>query len=85
MDLTGLQAYYQVMKDLFPTLNNRTTVPDFIEKIASEGSNGLSTGSGFYTYTPQEADAWQTAFETFSFEMSRLKNEHPPKELKDLS
>jgi 3-hydroxybutyryl-CoA dehydrogenase len=85
MDLTGLQAYYQVMKDLFPTLNNRTTVPDFIEKIASEGSNGLSTGSGFYTYTPQEAQAWQTAFETFSFEISRLKNEHPPKALKELS
>ena len=85
MDLTGLQAYYHVMKDLFPTLDNRTTVPDFVEKIASEGGNGISSGSGFYSYTPKEAQAWQTAFETFSFEISQLKNEHPPKELKDLS
>ena len=85
MDLTGLQAYYQVMKDLFPTLDNRTTVPDFVEKIASEGSNGISTGQGFYSYTPEEAQAWEVAFETFSYEIGRLKNDHPPKVLKDLS
>jgi 3-hydroxybutyryl-CoA dehydrogenase len=82
MDLTGLQAYYHVMKDLFPELDNRTTVPEFVERIAREGGNGISNGRGFYRYTPEEAKAWEEAFEAFSFDMERLKEEHPPKELK---
>jgi len=37
MDIGGLQAYYHVMKDLFPTLNNQITVPALIEDIAMNG------------------------------------------------
>jgi 3-hydroxybutyryl-CoA dehydrogenase len=77
MDITGLQAYYNVMKDLFPTLSNQTTVPDLIEKIAREGGTGLANGKGFYNYTKEEADEWTNAYEEFAFDISRLSKKYP--------
>ncbi len=72
MDLTGLQAYHAVMKDLFPTLNNQNHVPKLIKDIAERGGNGTSNGRGFYTYSPEEAKAWDEAFSKFSFDIHRL-------------
>jgi 3-hydroxybutyryl-CoA dehydrogenase len=77
MDITGLQAYYKVMGDLFPTLNNQTHTPDLIEKIAKEGGNGITNGKGFYNYTPQEAAEWEKAYEEFAFDISRLSAKYP--------
>ena len=72
MDITGLQAYYHVMKDLFPTLDNRQDIPAWIEKIGRSGANGISNGRGFYEYTEEEALEWERAFEDFSFAINRL-------------
>lgn len=77
MDLTGLQAYYHVMKDLFPTLNNQTKVPKLIEEIAEKGGNGITNGKGFYNYTELESKEWEKAFEEFSFDISRLTAKYP--------
>lgn len=77
MDLTGLQAYYAVMKDLFPTLSNETKVPKLIEKIALNGGNGIVNGKGFYSYTAEEAEEWEKAYEEFAFEISRLTSKYP--------
>ena len=72
MDITGLKAYQTVMKDLFPELSNRTTVPKLISKITKKGGNGISNGSGFYTYSNDEALKWKKAFESFSFDIDKL-------------
>jgi 3-hydroxybutyryl-CoA dehydrogenase len=77
MDITGLQAYYHVMKDLFPTLNNQTEVPELIKGIAEDGGAGISNGKGFYNYTKQEAQEWERAYEEFAFDISRLSNKYP--------
>lgn len=77
MDITGLQAYYHVMKDLFPTLNNQTTVPALIETIAKQGGAGITNGKGFYTYTKQEAAEWEKAYEEFAFDIRKLSNKYP--------
>ncbi len=77
MDLTGLQAYYHVIKDLFPTLNNQTAVPKLISDIAESGGTGISNGKGFYNYTKEEAEEWEKAFEEFSFDISRLSAKYP--------
>lgn len=77
MDLTGLPAYYTVMKDLFPTLNNQTHVPKMIEDIAEKGGKGILNGKGFYDYSPDEAQEWEKAYEEFAFEISRLSSKYP--------
>jgi 3-hydroxybutyryl-CoA dehydrogenase len=77
MDLTGLQAYYSVMKDLFPTLNNQTDVPKLIAGIAEKGGNGIVNGKGFYTYSAEEAEEWEKAYEEFAFDISRLSAKYP--------
>lgn len=77
MDLTGLQAYYSVMKDLFPTLSNQVMVPKFIQEIADRGGNGITNGQGFYSYTKQEAEEWVNVFEEFSFEIRALSDKYP--------
>ncbi|NND07141.1 MAG: 3-hydroxyacyl-CoA dehydrogenase family protein [Saprospiraceae bacterium] len=76
MDLTGLQAYHTVMKDLFPTLSNETKVPKLISRIAEQGGNGTSNGRGFYTYTPDEAREWDEAFRNFSLELYKLTEQY---------
>ncbi len=77
MDITGLQAYYHVMKDLFPTLSNQSQTPQLIEKIANEGGNGITNGNGFYTYSKAEAEEWSKAFEEFSYDLNVLMQKYP--------
>lgn len=77
MDITGLQAYYSVMKELFPTLNNQAHVPKLIADIAEKGGNGIVNGKGFYDYTKEEAEEWERAYEEFAFDISRLSGKYP--------
>ena len=77
MDITGLQAYYSVMKDLFPTLNNQKDVPTLISDIVENGGNGIVNGKGFYNYTIEEAEEWEKAYEEFAFDISRLSAKYP--------
>lgn len=77
MDLTGLQAYYHVMKDLFPTLSTQGETPQLIEVIASAGGNGVATGKGFYKYSKEEAEEWEKAFKEFSYDINILASKYP--------
>lgn len=77
MDLTGVQAYYTVMKDLFPTLSNATEVPRLIGDIVRDGGKGVANGKGFYAYTPEEAKLWEETFVQFSYEIRRLALKYP--------
>jgi 3-hydroxybutyryl-CoA dehydrogenase len=77
MDLTGVQAYHTVMKELLPTLSNQTEVPKLIDEVVKAGGKGVMNAHGFYTYTPEEARLWQKTFETFSYEIRRLALKYP--------
>jgi 3-hydroxybutyryl-CoA dehydrogenase len=72
MDLTGVPAYHNVMKELFPTLNNSTEVPKLIDDIVKDGGRGILNGKGFYDYPPEKAKLFEETFTEFSFEISRL-------------
>ncbi|MEP6737314.1 MAG: 3-hydroxyacyl-CoA dehydrogenase family protein [Chryseolinea sp.] len=77
MDLTGVPAYYAVMKDLFPTLCNSTEVPKMIEDIVKAGGKGVANGIGFHSYGPGEAEAWEETFKDFSYEIRDLALRYP--------
>ena len=77
MDLTGVPAYLNVLKDLWPTLSNRTDVPPLIQEIVDRGGRGVANADGFYEYTPDEARLWQETFERFSFEIRELALRYP--------
>ena len=77
MDLTGVPAYHNVMKDLFPTLSNSTEVPKLIDDIVKSGGKGVANGKGFYNYTEEEARLWEETFANFSYEIRELALKYP--------
>jgi 3-hydroxybutyryl-CoA dehydrogenase len=77
MDLTGVPAYHNVLKDLFPTLSNRTDVPKLIDDIVKDGGKGVLNAKGFYEYTEEEAKLWEETFTEFSYEIRRLALKYP--------
>jgi 3-hydroxybutyryl-CoA dehydrogenase len=77
MDLTGVQAYHAVMKDLFPTLCNDTKVPKLIDDLVKDGAKGVANAHGFHDYTPEEAKLWEETFKTFSYQIRELALQYP--------
>ena len=77
MDLTGVQAYHTVMKDLLPTLYNGTEVPKLIDDVVKAGGNGVSNAKGFYDYTPEEAKLWEETFSEFTYQIRELALQYP--------
>ncbi|HVY75671.1 MAG TPA: 3-hydroxyacyl-CoA dehydrogenase family protein [Puia sp.] len=77
MDLTGVQAYHTVMKDLFPTLSNSTTVPKLIDDIVQAGGRGVANAKGFYEYSKEEAKLWEETFREFSYKIRKLALQYP--------
>ncbi|MCF2520504.1 3-hydroxyacyl-CoA dehydrogenase family protein [Dyadobacter sp. CY351] len=77
MDLTGVPAYHTVMKNLLPTLNNNTEVPELIDKVVREGGRGIANSHGFYDYEPGEAEVWEETFKEFTYEIRQLALKYP--------
>ncbi len=77
MDLTGVPAYHNVIKELFPTLCNTTEMPKLIDDIVKAGGKGVANAQGFYSYTPEEARLWDETFTAFSYEIRKLALKYP--------
>ncbi len=77
MDLTGVPAYHTVLKELFPTLSNRTDIPPLIDDLVKSGAKGVQNAQGFYEYSPEEARLWRETFEDFSYEIRKLALRYP--------
>jgi 3-hydroxybutyryl-CoA dehydrogenase len=77
MDLTGVPAYHTVMKNLLPTLNNSTEVPELIDKVVREGGKGVLNSHGFYEYEPGEAEVWEETFKEFTYDIRELALKYP--------
>ena len=77
MDLTGVQAYHTVMKDLLPDLNTSKEIPRLIDDIVQAGGKGISNRHGFYSYTEEEAILWEETFRAFSYDIRALALKYP--------
>lgn len=76
MDLMGVEGYYRVMEDLLPELSRETGIPKLIRDVVETGGRGIQNGRGFYTYTPEEAKAWEERFIAFNYEIRRLTRKY---------
>ena len=72
MDLTGVPAYANVLRDLWPELSNTTTMPKLMQQMLDTGAQGIANAKGFYAYTPESAKAWEERFLQFSYDVRRL-------------
>ena len=77
MDLTGVPAYAEVMRDLFPDLSRSTRVPTLISNLVKSGARGVSNSRGFYRYTRAQAQRWEELFLKFSYEIRALAQRYP--------
>jgi len=77
MDLTGIPAYMNVMKDLWPELSNRTDVPELMQQLVESGALGVANAEGFYEYSPASAKRWKKKFIEFSYEIHKLAMKYP--------
>jgi 3-hydroxybutyryl-CoA dehydrogenase len=77
LDLTGIPAYREVMKDLFPELSCSRKIPALMEKLVKSGARGVTNAKGFYRYTPQQAKRWEKLFLDFSFDIQKLAQKYP--------
>lgn len=55
MDLGGLDVWAEVMRNLFPELNDERIVPPLIEEKLRSNHFGTKSGRGFYEWSPQSA------------------------------
>jgi 3-hydroxybutyryl-CoA dehydrogenase len=77
MDLTGIPAYRNVMKDLFPELCNSAEVPKLMQEVVESGARGVSNARGFYDYTPEQAKRWEALFLKISYDIRALALQYP--------
>ena len=77
MDLTGIPAYAEVMKDLLPDLSCAKDMPALMRKVAHSGARGVSNAKGFYRYTPRQAKRWEELFLQFSYQIRELADKFP--------
>lgn len=78
MDLTGLPAYAAVMERLFPQLSNATEVPEAMKQLVDSGAKGIANGHGFYQYTPEEAQAWESMWVENVWKVNEIVGELKP-------
>lgn len=77
MDLTGIPAYAEVMKDLLPDLSCATEVPRLMTRVVNSGARGVSNAKGFYRYTPAQARRWEKLFIQFNYQIRELAEKYP--------
>ena len=55
--IAGLDLSLIACNLVFPYLNSSSVVPSILQKKVQKGELGVKTGKGFYTWTPESADA----------------------------
>ena len=54
-DLAGMDVYDAIYRYLTQTLGDRFVTPERVRELGARGDLGVKTGSGIYSYTPEQA------------------------------
>lgn len=77
MDYLGPADFHRAFKNIFPTLSNEEAVPERMKQIVEEKLKGTADARGLYTYTKEEARAWDQAFARFNEDIFKLASRYP--------
>ena len=77
MDLMGTFAYGVVMEKLNQELSNATVPPSFFIQNKETKHNGMANTSGFYDYSSEDMEEWESRMRNFSFEIKSLIGQYP--------
>lgn len=72
MDLMGTLAYALVMKDLNPELSTATDGPEWLHDKIEKGELGMKQGKGFYNYSTEDLENWDSIVKEYSVEIRAL-------------
>lgn len=72
LDLTGLPAYANVMRELLPDLSDNDEVPHALQEKVESNARGIENGIGFYRYAGQSGQQRRQQFDDFRQELSAL-------------
>lgn len=79
MDLTGGPALYgKIMRGVWPTLSNKTELPEKMAELVDDDARGIANGRGFYEYTEDEARRWEALFREHAWAVRELLDKHFP-------
>ncbi|MBT3603867.1 MAG: 3-hydroxyacyl-CoA dehydrogenase family protein [Candidatus Latescibacteria bacterium] len=56
-ELTSLKQKQSILKELFPSLASFSEVPNILNEKVERGDLGVTTGKGFYDWTPESTQA----------------------------
>ncbi len=77
MDFMGLEDIPAIYEKIYPTLNNSESIPPLMQKLVDAKARGVKNGKGFYRYTEEEAERWESTFASFNEEIYQLAARFP--------
>jgi 3-hydroxybutyryl-CoA dehydrogenase len=79
IDLTGgPELYAKALQGVWPTLSNAAELPPLMRELAESGARGIVNGRGFFTYTPEEARAWEELYRRHAWRVAQMQDESFP-------
>lgn len=81
MDFLGLSYCSKILTSIFPTLCNGNDIPITMQKMIENNARGTQNLTGLYSYTEQEAKAWEEAFAVFNKEIYKLASFYPSQDM----
>src|SRR5690606_13432069 len=76
LDFMGGTDYINTYEKLIAKLSNRSDVPAIMEKMVSQNAKGTHNCNGLYSYTEEEAQAWNEAFARFNKDIYELASKY---------
>lgn len=76
LDFMGFADYIHTYEKLIQQLSNRSDVPEIMQMMVDQNAKGTHNCNGLYSYTEEEAQAWNEAFAQFNKDIYELASKY---------